>query len=155
MFNIFVGVIVAFTGLAGSALLYQQNKILQTQEQWFIKQTSSADNQSIEATRSSLFNHAIEIQNQLIQNPQLIPFFYEGKEIDKNLSESDKAKCIIISEMICDMLDHASGSNMNEKTKNGWRNYANDMIKNSPVLKDFLDTNKSWYVSIHEWINKQ
>ncbi len=152
LFNLLIGVILAFTGLAGSALLYQQNKILVKQEQWFTQQTAHSDNQSNEATRSSLFAHAMEIQNNLIQNPELYAYFYSSKPITSETELATKQKALIISEMICDMLDHASASSISDNTKAGWSDYANDMYNSSPVFKEFLDNRISWYPSIRKWI---
>lgn len=154
LFNLLIGVIVAFTGLAGSALLYQQNQTLIEQTQWFTKQTEHIDNQSIEATRSSLFAHALAVQNVLVENPDLYDYFYNGKMIDKSLTEHNRIKINVISEMICDMLDHAANSNaLSGETKEGWKVYANSMMQNSPPFRDFLLHNKEWYPTIGEWID--
>ncbi|MEO0555331.1 MAG: hypothetical protein AAF149_19125 [Bacteroidota bacterium] len=154
LFNLLIGVIVAFTGLAGSALLYQQNQTLVEQTKWFTKQTEHTDNQSIEATRSSLFTHALAVQNVLIQNPDLYDYFYHGKEINDSLAQNDKKKIQVVCEMICDMLDHAANSSaLSGETREGWKVYANDMMKSSPPFREFLLRRKDWYPTIGEWID--
>ena len=153
LFNMVIGILVAFSGLVGSALLYQQNRTLEEQTDWFKTQTAHTDNQSLEATRSALFAQALEIQNILVDKPQYYDYFYANKEIGKNIHKEDLARLNIICEMFCDMIDHASSSALTGESKEGWKDFAIDMLDTSPVFRNFLLERRTWFPSIENWVD--
>lgn len=165
-FGLLIGLVVAFTGLAGSALIYHQNEILEAQEKyleeqtnqlkaqtvWFEKEISSVEIQVVEATRASLFSHALEIQRILIDNPDLVEYFYEGKNHKECTDKKLVKKITIVSEMFADMIDHAASCKPSDIKKEGWDEYANDMYNSSPAFKEFVNKYEDWYPSLAKWI---
>ena len=112
---------------------------------------TAIQNQNLLSTRQNLFNHAMEMQRIWIENPELIPYFYEEKELNGADSVTTR-QVLIMCEMLADMLDDAAASELKAMTAEGWGNYARDMNANSPAFRQFLNEKQKWYPSISQWI---
>ena len=146
--QLMLAVFLAFATLAGVALVITQNDL-------FASQNTAFDQQNMFSLRQNLFAHALQLHTSWLQHPQLIPYFYDGKQIDPSTPTDDKHRLRIMSEMLADMLDHAAAAGLQRLTEEGWGNYARDMYAASPVFRQFFSQEgvRDWYPSVGQWIN--
>ncbi|MEZ6067428.1 MAG: hypothetical protein R3B90_17365 [Planctomycetaceae bacterium] len=168
-----VGVILAALPLV---LLYQQNNLVSAQNEKIEKQnelltsqdamikkqtalaetqTSYFETQNLHMVRQNLFSHSLQLQTVWVEHPELLPYFYDGVELDEDTDEDDRRRVYTMCEMLADMLDNAAASELKAMTAEGWGNYAVDMTRTSPAFKGFLanPSIQKWYPSIGKWID--
>lgn len=107
--------------------------------------------QNINDSRSHIFFHSVEIQKIFIDHPEIYPYLYEGKEIDSTTSEVEKRRVLMACEMLLDLLDHYSRSEMGNYDE-GWKEFGEDLYANSPSFKAFYKEREQWYPNIGDFI---
>jgi hypothetical protein len=112
---------------------------------WRLKRTVQGD------TQSKLYAHYLEVNKLLLQKPFLRPYFYEGKVWDEsgdhppNLRQDLEIMC----EVILGLCEHAVLQYQRlppDAWNNCWRAYIRGRYAQSPVLRQFFETNQIWYV---------
>src|SRR5207249_4576810 len=94
---------------------------------------------------AALYHEQNVIHLFFLANPDLQPYFYDGKVIEKN--SEDYVKVMLAAEMLGDFFEHIylQKTNLPRKIWPGWRNYMNDLYEKSPALRMHFDHNKRWY----------
>ena len=95
---------------------------------------------------AKLQNHGLEILKLLGNNNNVFyKYFYEGKNID---SDKDKIKTKLLAEAMADFFEHIISQNRaiaESELLTEWISYMQSIYKNSPILKEFIDANESWF----------
>jgi hypothetical protein len=97
--------------------------------------------ESIDTTTwSSVAAQLTEVDKQFIDDPELVPYFYDGVSI----SESDPRynKAYAVAGLVLDFLDNASGmgDHINPEIfePDAWERYYSFQFKNSPLMCDIV-----------------
>jgi hypothetical protein len=110
----------------------------------------------VESLRSSSYiavnSKQLELDSIFIQNPDLRPYFFEKKKIDKN--DKNYYKVVSLADYTIDyfdlfysQVDYFLPPKIDPKQKafNSWNTYIKQSFKLSPVLCQRLNEVKSWY----------
>ncbi len=99
-------------------------------------------------TYENLYSRMHDIHKYFLENPELRDYFYCSKEC-KRLDVVTLQKLEIVAEMMADFFQqiHLQAAMMPPSTAKGWKNYIKTVVKNSPVLRAFLEKHKDWYPS--------
>lgn len=102
-----------------------------------------------EGTRASVYNsinsQMLELDRFFVENPDLKPYFYEGKEISE--TDENYLRVANVAEWIFDFMDNVFtlARFMPEYPwRDTWYVYFKDLLKNK-VLRRFWNQRKSWY----------
>jgi hypothetical protein len=96
----------------------------------------------------------LELDSIFIQNPDLRPYFFEKKKIDKNDKNYNKA--VSVADYTIDYFDLFYSQvdyflppriDLNQKAFNSWKTYIKQSFKLSPILCQRLNEVKGWYSS--------
>lgn len=106
-----------------------------------------------------------DIHKLLIEEPELRPYFYEGKENVKPETQEGPAferyqQVAQMAEVLCDFFhqvilsldtvpkqDQLEKAEMYDDLRYGWTCYIKDVFKRSPALRQHYVANKPWYTS--------
>ena len=134
-FSYFVTVVVTLI------VLIYQNKIISMQTSYALQSVEGSIYANI--TAQSLAEDQI-----FISNPELRPYFYEGKELEQN--DTMRHKVHATSEYLLDFFDSLESQmkkypNLWIHEKREWEANTVDMFAWSPELCRYLDATKDWY----------
>jgi hypothetical protein len=112
----------------------------------------------VESLRNSSYiavnSKQLELDSIFIQNPDLRPYFFEKKKIDKNDKNYNKA--VSVADYTIDYFDLLYSQvdyflppriDQNQKALNSWKTYIKQSFKLSPILCQRLNEVKDWYTS--------
>lgn len=110
-------------------------------------------------TQSGLYAQTFEIMKFIADNPQIRPYFYDGKE----LQAGDESYNLIMttSEIVADFFEHVvqQKTNLPDEVWQKWCLQIQKTYSNSPALREYYATNKLAYsldvVSLCEQSKKQ
>jgi hypothetical protein len=115
------------------------------------RQTRIFNRQLMEGISQSMTGYSLEISRLFLQNPDLRPYFFEGKTIDA--SHPDYLRAEAVAEVILDIFwTMASQARRiqnpefaNTEASSQWAIYIGDCFASSPILTSFLTRRKEWY----------
>ena len=101
-------------------------------------------------THNKLYTHYLEVTKLLLQKPQLRPYFYGGKVLDKTVPDQAdiRQEIEVMCEVFLSLFEHAVVQKNNlpgDSWQNCWKAYVLERYKNSPVLVTFFTANQAWY----------
>lgn len=98
------------------------------------------------STMNTIHSRAFENMKILFENPEIRPYFYEGKKYKKN-DKVDYQKILIFAEFVADYFQQIllQSDTMNKESQKKWNFFIQDIICNSPELQKHLFKNKEWY----------
>lgn len=110
-------------------------------------------------TQSGLYAQTLEIMKFIADNPELRPYFYDGKE----LQAGDESYNLVLTatEIVADFFEHVvlQKANLPDEVWQKWCFQIQKTYSNSPVLQEYYTTNKLAYsvdvVSLCEQSKKQ
>jgi hypothetical protein len=110
-------------------------------------------------TQSGLYTQTLEIMKFIADNPEIRPYFYEGKE----LRPEDTSYNLILTatEIVADFFEHVvlQKANLPDEVWQKWCFQIQKTYSNSPVLQEYYATNRLAYsvdvVSLCEQSKKQ
>lgn len=93
----------------------------------------------------------LDIDKQMIDHPELYPYFDEGKQIRR--SDKDYPKVVYMADMLLDFIDQfdddyirsLAGMEDNGKYWPGWDAYFADQFRRSPALCNRFEEVNEWY----------
>src|SRR5205085_167541 len=92
-------------------------------------------------------SHVTKLDQVFMNDPWLMPYFYEGKEISK--TDKDYPKVSATAEMVLDVFDLVVSQNKNFPefwdAPEAWDNWVSDMFSSSPILREKIDKTPTWY----------
>jgi hypothetical protein len=94
------------------------------------------------ATRWSIYDLAARVKQNIIDNPELRPYFHEAKEItteDKNYE-----KVMAVADLFCLYLEKIAtqGEGISKDNRKAWGQYVRDVYNNCPAFKYILRERK-------------
>jgi hypothetical protein len=96
-------------------------------------------------TQSELYSQGFEILKFLGENPEIRPYFYEGKELDVG----DKSGDLVLSatEIVADFFEHVvlQKRNLPEAVWQKWAVQIQKTYSDCPTLRQYYASNKSLY----------
>jgi len=97
-------------------------------------------------TYSKIFAQAFEVAKILAERPALRPYFYDN--VDPTLGSSNICELNAIAEIVADLLEHITyqHNNLPPESWVKWVNFIQSMYRTSPVLRSYLERNRSWYL---------
>ncbi len=100
------------------------------------------------ATYEDLYSRMHDIHKVFLEYPELRKYFYEGKH-NKHEDAATIQRLQTIAEMMTDFFQqiHLQIESMPPSTAQGWKNYINTIVDNSPVSNTFLHKHQNWYPS--------
>lgn len=108
------------------------------------------------ATRNEIYGRMVEIDRMFVENPELRPYFYSGltvKEVNYLLNPPripDKIFCKKVdaaTELMTDFFAQVVQGldDLPDSTFNGWACYIEKILINSPSIREFYNSEQSWY----------
>jgi hypothetical protein len=94
-----------------------------------------------------LYSQSLSIMTFFAENPELRPYFYDNKELNRAESELEKSKVLTAAEMVGGFLELVA-LQIEEQSSDiqlRWKNYICDAYNSSCVLREHLATCKPWY----------
>ncbi len=97
------------------------------------------------ATRWSIYDIAGRIKQNIIDDPELRPYFDENKEITAD--DNKYAKVMAMADYYCLYLEKIAtqGEGLSKENVVAWNEYIRGVYNNSYVIRDHLNNNKEWY----------
>ncbi len=97
------------------------------------------------ATRWSIYDIAGRIKQNIIDDPDLRPYFDENKEITSD--DNKYAKVMAMADYYCLYLEKIAtqGEGLSKENVVAWNEYIRGVYNNSYVIRDHLNNNKEWY----------
>ncbi len=97
------------------------------------------------ATRWSIYDLAGRIKQNLIDCPELKPYFDDNKKISED--EDNYLKVMAMADYYCLYLEKIAtqGEGLSKENVIAWNEYIRGAYNNSHVIREHLDNNKQWY----------
>jgi len=97
------------------------------------------------ATRWSIYDLAARVKQNIIDNPELRPYFHESKEI--TVEDANYEKVMAVADLFCLYLEKITtqGEGISEKNRTAWEEYVRDVYQNCPAIQLYLKGKESWY----------
>jgi hypothetical protein len=110
-----------------------------------VYQLSQVERSVRSATRWSIYDLAARVKQNIIDNPEVRPYFHEAKEItaeDKNYE-----KVMAVADLFCLYLEKIAtqGEGISEENRNAWGYYVRGVYQNCPAIQLHLKGKESWY----------
>lgn len=98
-------------------------------------------------TFEHLYSRMHDIHKIFVEKPHLRAYFYDAEIIDS--SSKNYLEVCAAAEMFADFFQqiYLQIDLMPSKAAEGWKTYMENIVSNSPVLKEHLKCNKAWYTS--------
>jgi hypothetical protein len=111
------------------------------------EQARTAKIQTQALTTQSVMNQLLQLDNLFINNPELRPYFYYGKEISEGDKNYDKA--LAVAEFQLDFFDsyltQSEYLTLRAEERQNWEKYIVDSFSNSPIMCMRLKDAPGWY----------
>jgi len=97
------------------------------------------------ATRWSIYDLAARVKQSIVDNPEIRPYFHDGKEI--SLEDNNYDKVMAIADLFCLYLEKIAtqGEGVSEKNRKAWGEYVRSVYDSCPAIRLHLDGKESWY----------
>ena len=97
------------------------------------------------ATRWSIYDLAARVKQNIIDSPELRPYFYEAKAIA--IDDKNHDKVMALADLFCLYLEKIAtqGEGISEENRNAWDEYVRGMYQNSPAIQLHLKGKEKWY----------
>ena len=97
------------------------------------------------ATRWSIYDLAARFKQNLVDDPELRPYFHAGKEIAKDDENFDKV--MALADLYCLYLEKVAtqGEGISEKNREAWGEYVREVYEKCPAVRAHLEGKENWY----------
>jgi hypothetical protein len=96
---------------------------------------------------STIVTHVTSLDQVFMKEPDLAPYFYENKPIDRKDKMYPKVSATAV--MVLDVFDLVATQNKHYPefwdTPEAWDEWMIDVFSKSPILREFIDTHQGWY----------
>lgn len=106
-------------------------------------------------THGKLYPENYETIKLFLEYPQLRPYFYDNTDITR--SSPDYNLAITVAELFCSLFEHVvlQMENLPEYMRPEWENYIRSMYSSSPIIREHLNQNKTWYTKLlHDIVSR-
>jgi len=91
--------------------------------------------------------HVLALDKVFMDRPYLMPYFYESKSIDRK--DPKYAEVQATAGAVLDLFDMLASQSKHYPefwdTPEAWDAWMVDVFSTSPILREYLDTHKTWY----------
>lgn len=96
-------------------------------------------------TRGSIYEMAATVKQVFIDHPELMPYFFEDKEISK--SDDQYQRVIAVADLYCLYLEQIATQSESISAENrlSWLKYAAGIYRGSFVIRSYLNDKRDWY----------
>ena len=97
------------------------------------------------ATRSSIYDLAARVKQNIIDNPELRPYFHESKVLTDD--DENYEKVMALADLFCLYLENIAtqGEGISAKNRKAWGEYVRGVYKNCPAIQSQLKGKEYWY----------
>jgi hypothetical protein len=94
-----------------------------------------------------LYNQSLQILRFFAENPELRPYFYDNKDLNKAQGELEKLKVLSTTEMVSGFMELVALQLAEQpaEIQPRWKAYIVDAYNSSVVLREHLSTCTAWY----------
>jgi hypothetical protein len=94
-----------------------------------------------------LYSQSLSILKFFAEHPELRPYFYDNKDLNKAASELEKSKVLTAAEMVGGFMELVALQIEEQpaEIQLRWKTYVVDAYNSSSVLREHLATCASWY----------
>ena len=113
------------------------------------KQTMALMTETSGNVNERLYNQNLEIMRFLAEHPNLYPYFFSNKELDKAMGETEKEQVHCTAAMIIGFMNLIAVQidELPEAQRLSWNRYVIDRYESSGVLRQQIDSHPKWYCS--------
>ena len=110
-----------------------------------IYQLSQVERSVRSATRWSIYDLAARVKQNIIDNPEIRPYFHDSKEISSEDDNFDKV--MAVSDLFCLYLEKIAtqGEGISKENQKAWGDYVRGIYKSCPAIRLHLEDKKAWY----------
>ena len=100
-----------------------------------------------EDVHERLYSQSLEIMKFFAENPELRPYFYENKDLNRAGSDLERMKVLSTAEMVSGFMELVALQIEQQppQIKPRWRAYLADTYNSSGVVRQHLDECCDWY----------
>lgn len=97
------------------------------------------------AGRSSIYDMAARLKQVFVDDPELRPYFFDGRELEE--SDPKYGKVVAAADFYCLYLEQIATQSgvIGSENRKQWLAYAAGIYARSPVLRNYLADKQSWY----------
>ena len=97
-----------------------------------------------------LYSQSLDIMRFFAEHPEVRPYFYDNKELNKAQSELEKLRVLSTAEMVAGFMELVALqlSEQPADIQPRWKAYIVDAYNSSPVLREHLSTCTPWYAEV-------
>jgi len=94
-----------------------------------------------------LYNQSLSIMKFFAENPELRPYFYDNKDLNRATSELERSKVLTAAEMVGGFMELVALQIQEQpaEIQPRWKAYIADAYNSSSVLREHLAACTSWY----------
>jgi len=110
-----------------------------------VYQLSQVERSVRSATRSSIYDMAARVKQNIIDDPELRPYFHESKEIKPG--DNNYGKVMAVADLFCLYLEKIAtqGEGISERNRKAWGEYVRGVYKTCPAIQLHLKGKNNWY----------
>jgi hypothetical protein len=94
-----------------------------------------------------LYSQSLDIMRFFAENPEVRPYFYDNKELNKAESELEKLRVLSTAEMVSGFMELVALQLIDQpaEIQPRWKAYIVDQYNSSSVLREHVATCAAWY----------
>jgi hypothetical protein len=94
-----------------------------------------------------LYNQSLSIMKFFAENPELRPFFYDNRELSLAADDLQRLKILSTAEMVAGFMELVALQLEEQlpEIRPRWKAYVCDAYASSPVLREHLESCRTWY----------
>lgn len=110
-----------------------------------IYQLSQVERSVRSATRWSIYDLAARVKQNIIDNPELRPYFHDSKEI--TVEDPNYDKVMAVADLFCLYLEKIAtqAEGISEENQAAWGEYVQSVYDSCPAIREHLKGKNSWY----------
>jgi hypothetical protein len=138
-------------GLVSLILLLYQIRIMNKQTDSMLLQTQQLTDSLANTALTNISNRDFEMSKMFFDQPELLPYFFDGQNIDENDKRYEKVYALAgmridLAGTFYDQSQFVPAfRDKNNAAWQAWMRYMKDIFANSPVMCKTLEKNYSWY----------
>ena len=97
------------------------------------------------AAHAAIFSHSLEVTQLLLDNHEVRPYLYDGKELSSE--DPNYSKALFACELLCDFYEHVSlqKENLPSQSVECWDKAIATRYRGNPFLQSYLDAHQHLY----------
>jgi len=148
-----ISLVLSSIGLVSLVLLLYQIRIMNKQTDSMLIQTQQLTDSLAATALTNISNRDLEMSKVFFDQPELMPYFFDGKSIDEKDKHYDKVYALagMRIDLAGTFYDQSQFVQAFRDKRNpawqAWMRYMKDIFAKSPIMCKVLETNASWYTN--------